>query len=68
MPEGTDCQSTAGQPTAADFDEPSTGIDVKSQQELYKFMQELHEQGITIITVEHNLKFAARNADKCIMS
>ena len=46
------------------FDEPSTGIDVKSQQELYKFMQELHEQGITIITVEHNLKFAARNADK----
>ena len=27
-------------------------------------MQELHEQGITIITVEHNLKFAARNADK----
>lgn len=64
MPEGTHCQSTAGQSAAADFDEPSTGIDVKSQQELYKFMQELHEQGITIITVEHNLKFAARNADK----
>lgn len=53
-----------GQPDLLIFDEPSTGIDVKSQQELYKFMQELHEQGITIITVEHNLKFAARNADK----
>lgn len=53
-----------GNPQLLIFDEPSTGIDVKSQQELYKFMQELHEQGITIITVEHNLKFAARNADK----
>lgn len=46
-----------GSPQLLIFDEPSTGIDVKSQ-------QELHEQGITIITVEHNLKFAARNADK----
>ena len=53
-----------GSPQLLIFDEPSTGIDVKSQQELYKFMQELHEQGITMITVEHNLKFAARNADK----
>ena len=53
-----------GSPQLLIFDEPSTGIDVKSQQELYNFMQELHEQGITIITVEHNLKFAARNADK----
>ena len=53
-----------GSPQLLIFDEPSTGIDVKSQHELYKFMQELHEQGITIITVEHNLKFAARNADK----
>lgn len=54
-----------GQPDLLIFDEPSTGIDVKSQQELYPFMQKLNkEQGITIITVEHNLKFAARNADR----
>lgn len=54
-----------GQPDLLIFDEPSTGIDVKSQQELYPFMQRLNkEQGITIITVEHNLKFAAHNADK----
>lgn len=54
-----------GKPDLLIFDEPSTGIDVKSQQELYPFMHKLNkEQGITIITVEHNLKFAARNADK----
>lgn len=54
-----------GEPDLLIFDEPSTGIDVKSQQDLYPFMQRLNkEQGITIITVEHNLKFAAHNADR----
>lgn len=53
-----------GEPDVLVFDEPSTGIDVKSQQELYDFMQQLHEQGMTIITVEHNLKFAVHGADK----
>lgn len=31
-------------------------------------MQELHEQGITIITVEHNLKLRRVMPIKCIMS
>ena len=54
-----------GKPDLLIFDEPSTGIDLKSQQELYPFMRQLNkEQKITIITVEHNLKFAVRNADK----
>lgn len=53
-----------GEPDVLVFDEPSTGIDVKSQQELYSFLQQLHEKGMTIITVEHNLKFAVHGADK----
>ena len=53
-----------GEPDVLVFDEPSTGIDVKSQQELYSFLQELHQKGMTIITVEHNLKFAVHGADK----
>ena len=53
-----------GEPDELVFDEPSTGIDVKSQQELYSFLQELHQKGMTIITVEHNLKFAVHGADK----
>lgn len=53
-----------GEPDVLIFDEPSTGIDVKSQQELYSFMQQLHKEGMTIITVEHNLKFAVHGADK----
>lgn len=53
-----------GEPDLLVFDEPSTGIDIKSQQELYPFMQRLHEQGMTIITVEHNLRFAVHSVDK----
>ena len=45
------------------LDEPSTGIDVKSQAELYPFLKKLNEEhGLTIVTVEHNLRAAMRNS------
>ncbi|MCH4188652.1 MAG: metal ABC transporter ATP-binding protein [Megasphaera sp.] len=45
------------------LDEPSTGIDVKSQAELYPFLKVLNEEhGITVVTVEHNLRAAMRNS------
>lgn len=54
-----------GHPDLLIFDEPSTGIDVPSQEELYPFIKDLNEnKGITVITVEHNLKFALRNSTK----
>ena len=54
-----------GHPDLLIFDEPSTGIDVRSQEELYPFIKDLNEnKGATVITVEHNLKFAVRNSTK----
>lgn len=54
-----------GHPDLLIFDEPSTGIDVCSQEELYPFIKDLNEnKGVTVITVEHNLKFAVRNSTK----
>ena len=54
-----------GHPDLLIFDEPSTGIDVRSQEELYPFIKDLNEnKGVTVITVEHNLKFAVRNSTK----
>ena len=41
-----------GKPDLMIFDEPSTGMDLKSQDDLYPL----------IITVEHNLRYAAHNA------
>ena len=54
-----------GHPDLLIFDEPSTGIDVRSQEELYPFIKDLNKnKGVTVITVEHNLKFAVRNSTK----
>ena len=42
-----------GHPDLLIFDEPSTGIDVRSQEELYPFIKDLNEnKGVTVITVE----------------
>jgi zinc transport system ATP-binding protein len=52
-----------GHPDFLILDEPSTGMDLKSQDQLYPLIHELHEhQGVTIVTVEHNLRYAAHNA------
>ncbi|MCX7714871.1 MAG: metal ABC transporter ATP-binding protein [Clostridia bacterium] len=45
------------------LDEPSTGIDVHSQKEIYEFLKKINqEQGITIVSVEHNLQAAISNS------
>ena len=74
MPEGAHCgqcqkvliaRALMGEPDLLIFDEPSTGIDVKSQMELYPFIRHLNQdRGVTVLTVEHNLKFAAKNSTK----
>ena len=54
-----------GKPDLLIFDEPSTGIDVKSQMELYPFIKTLNQQhGVTVVTVELILKFAVHNSTK----
>ncbi len=38
------------------MDEPTTGLDVKSRNDLYDLLKKLNDQGITIIVVSHNLE------------
>lgn len=52
-----------GNPTLLVLDEPSSGIDVDSQIEIYKFIKKLNqEQHMTILSVEHNLEAATTNS------
>lgn len=45
-----------GNPAIIILDEPSTGIDTKSQKEIYAFLKNLNiENGSTILSVEHNI-------------
>lgn len=52
-----------GDPELLILDEPSTGVDVKSQKDIYSFLKKLNEENnITIISVEHNLQAAVENS------
>ncbi|ADY54530.1 ABC transporter related protein [Syntrophobotulus glycolicus DSM 8271] len=52
-----------GAPDLLVLDEPSTGVDRKSQREIYGFLKKINqENGITIISVEHNLDAAISNS------
>lgn len=50
-----------GNPDLIILDEPSTGVDEKSQNEIYPLLQSLNKDfGKTIISVEHNSKIALK--------
>lgn len=52
-----------GNPDLLILDEPSTGVDVGSQKEIYHFLTSINKKnGITIVSVEHNLDAAISNS------
>lgn len=52
-----------GNPKLLILDEPSTGIDTPSQNEIYRILKELNSLSkVTVISVEHNLKAALDNS------
>lgn len=52
-----------GQPDLLILDEPSSGVDTDSQKEIYGFLKQTNQQdGITIVSVEHNIDAAVRNS------
>lgn len=54
-----------GTPELLILDEPSTGVDIDSQKEIYGLLKTMsQEQKITIVAVEHNLAAAFTNSTK----
>jgi len=52
-----------GKPDLLILDEPSTGVDIGSQKEIYGFLKRANqEDGITVVSVEHNLDAAISNS------
>ena len=53
-----------GKPDLLILDEPSTGVDVESQKDIYGLLKKMSvEEEITIVAVEHNLSAAFKNSD-----
>ena len=56
-------RSLIGNPELLILDEPSTGIDIQSMEDIYGIIKGLNNNlGITVVSVEHNLKAALDNS------
>jgi len=56
-------RSLIGDPELLILDEPSTGIDIQSMEDIYSIIKGLNVNlGITVVSVEHNIKAALENS------
>ena len=56
-------RALANEPEILFLDEPTTGIDVPSMEGLYELLHKLHNEGITIIIVSHDIGVVASYVD-----
>ncbi len=49
------------------LDEPTKGLDAASKQRITTLLRKLSDGGMTIVTVTHDVEFAAECADRCAM-
>lgn len=49
------------------MDEPFTGLDHPSQEELFAILDELHQQQVTVMVALHDLKMAAERFDRVML-
>ena len=49
------------------LDEPTKGLDAYKKQQIMNILKELRENGVTVVTVTHDVEFAAAIADRVAM-
>ncbi len=49
------------------MDEPLTGLDAASQEEVFRVLDALREQGVTVLVALHDLKIAAERFDRIML-
>ena len=58
-------RALVGDPRLLMLDEPSHGLSPLYVQIIFKAMDDLHREGLTILLVEQNLKLATAHASRC---
>ena len=59
-------KALAGKPELLLLDEPTVGIDQKSQQEFYALLSRLHHSGLTIVLVSHDTDNIAKEVERIV--
>ena len=57
----------AANPRLLLLDEPTKGLDAAAKRNIISILKTLKERGVTIVTVTHDVEFAAICADRCAM-
>ncbi|WP_440603960.1 ABC transporter ATP-binding protein [Bacillus sp. GB_SG_008] len=61
------CTVLLSKPNLLLLDEPTKGLDPGKKEELGKLFQQLQREGTTIVMATHDIEFAAKYVDNCIM-
>lgn len=61
------CKALATEPRLLLLDEPSKGLDPDSKRRLAALIRQLAQEGVTVLTVSHDVEFAAMCADRCAL-
>lgn len=56
-------RALAGDPAILMLDEPTSAVDAPSQEVFYTFLRKLHDQGLTIVIVSHDLDIVTHEVD-----
>lgn len=56
-----------GRPKVVLLDEPTLGMDAIAQESLGRLLEELKAGGTAIVVATHDVEFAARNAQRCVV-
>lgn len=54
-----------GQPEILFIDEPTKGLDPVAKDKFASLLNDLHEAGLTIVMVTHDIEFTAKHASRC---
>ena len=49
------------------LDEPTKGLDAAAKENMIKVLRSLRDSGVTVVTVTHDVEFAAGCADRCAL-
>jgi manganese/iron transport system ATP-binding protein len=49
------------------MDEPLTGLDITSQEDIFRIIEELRQQGVTVMIATHDLNLAAERFDRLML-
>ena len=60
-------RALATRPRLLLMDEPTKGVDAHAREQLLGVLSALREGGMTLLIVTHDVEFAARCADRCLM-